>query len=63
MTMQAESAQAALLSGDTVEADDLVRLSNASARLLSALGVQRRKRQPQHVPFWQRKTNTDGEKP
>jgi len=44
MTMQAEGAQAALLSGDTVDADGMVRLSNASARLLSALGAQRRKR-------------------
>lgn len=52
MTMQAEQAQAALLNGETVATDDLVRLSNASARLLSALGVQRRKRNPAPVAPW-----------
>lgn len=52
MTMKAEDAQGALLRGETVDTDDLVRLSNASARLLSALGVQRRKRQAPHVPAW-----------
>jgi len=62
MVMQAEEAQADLLSGRTVDADAMVRLSNASARLLSALGVQRRKRQPQHVAPWRRKTDDDGEK-
>lgn len=55
MTMQAEDLQAALLRGDTVDTDAMVRLSNASARLLSALGVQRRKRRPKHVAPWRRK--------
>ena len=57
MTMKAEDAQTALLCGETVDTDDLVRLSNASARLLTALGVQRRKRQPAHVPAWRQNGN------
>jgi hypothetical protein len=52
ITMQAEEAQTALLRGETVDSDDLVRLSNASTRLLSALGVARRKRQPAAVAPW-----------
>ena len=55
MTMQAEDAQADLLRGEPVDSDVMVRLSNASARLLSALGVARRKRQPAHVPAWKSK--------
>ena len=54
MTLTAQDAQAAILRGETVDTDDLVRLSNASARLLSALGAQRRKRQPAHVPAWKK---------
>jgi hypothetical protein len=52
MTIRADEAQATLLAGERVETDELVRLSNACARLLSALGVQRRKRQPAHIPPW-----------
>ena len=52
MVLQAEDTQAALLRGEAVGSDDLVRLSNASARLLSALGAQRRKRQPAPVAPW-----------
>jgi len=59
MTLKAEDIQNALLRGDEVETDSLVRLSNASARLLGALGVQRRKRQPAHVPLRQRLSEGD----
>lgn len=57
MTMTAQDAQAALLRGETVDTDGLVRLGNCSARLLSALGVQRRKRRPAHVPAWRQDVN------
>jgi hypothetical protein len=36
-TMRAEQLQAAIVRGETVASDELVRLSNASARILSAL--------------------------
>lgn len=55
MTMRGEDLQNAILRGEIVDDDALVRLSNASARLLSALGVQRRSRQPAAVAPWESK--------
>jgi hypothetical protein len=48
----AEELQASLLSGESIEHDRLVRINNSVTRLLTALGVQRRKRQAPHVPVW-----------
>jgi hypothetical protein len=45
MTVRAEQAQAALLNGQTVDDDQLVRLSNAATRILTALGAQRARRE------------------
>lgn len=44
MTVRAEQAQAALLNGQTVDDDQLVRLSNAATRILTVLGAQRARR-------------------
>jgi hypothetical protein len=44
LTIRAEQAQAALLAGEAADDDALVRLSNASARLLNMLGAKQSKR-------------------
>jgi hypothetical protein len=44
MTVRAEQAQAALLTGQAVDDETLVRLSNAAARILNMLGAKRGKR-------------------
>jgi hypothetical protein len=51
LTVEAERLQSALLSGEAV-GSEIVRVANALTRLLSALGVQRWKKQPEHVPAW-----------
>jgi hypothetical protein len=51
ITLQCETLQIMLLNGDAVASDDLVRLTNASTRILTALGATRHKRQPAHVPL------------
>lgn len=45
-TMRAEQLQAAIVRGETVTSDDLVRLSNASARILGALRSKRQFKPP-----------------
>ena len=52
LTLRAESLQAAILDGETTNDAALVRMANASARILGQLGVQHRKRKPAHVPAW-----------
>ena len=51
VTVAAEQLQVAVLNGVAVEMDDLVRSSNAVARILTTLGGLRRKRDPGHVPM------------
>ena len=51
VTVMAEQLQAALLNGEAVAVDDLVRSSNAATRILTVLGVSRRKRGEAHVPL------------
>jgi hypothetical protein len=54
MVLRAEQAQAALLMGEAITDEDLVRLSNAAARILNMLGAQRVKRKPVHIPLRER---------
>jgi trimethylamine:corrinoid methyltransferase-like protein len=54
VTLQCERLQAALLNGETVENNELVRTTNAATRILVALGIQKRKRQPAHTPLRER---------
>jgi hypothetical protein len=51
LTVRAEQAQEALLTGEAITDEDLVRLSNAAARILNMLGAQRIKRKPVHIPL------------
>lgn len=51
ITLKCEAMQAAFLRGETVETDDLVRLTNSATRILTALGIGKRKRKPTHVPL------------
>ena len=51
MVVRAEQAQAAMLMGKAITDEDLVRLSNAAARILNMLGAQRIKRKPVHIPL------------
>jgi hypothetical protein len=44
IVLRAEGMRAELLSGNAVDNDELVRLSNAATRILVSLGIQRRKR-------------------
>ena len=53
MVVRAEQAQA-LLTGKAITDEDLVRLSNAAARILNMLGAQRIKRKPVHIPLRER---------
>jgi hypothetical protein len=46
LTVRAEQAQAALFTGKAITDEDLVRLSNAAARILNMLRAQRIKRKP-----------------
>jgi hypothetical protein len=54
MVVRAEQTQAAMLMGKTITDEDLVRLSNAAARILNMLGAQRIKRKPVHIPLRER---------
>jgi hypothetical protein len=51
MTVRAEQAQAALLNGQAVDDDQLVRLSNAATRILTVLGAQRARRAKTGRPY------------
>jgi hypothetical protein len=46
ITLRAEALKAKLLSGEEVNDDAMVRLTNSSTRILTALGVANRKRKP-----------------
>ncbi len=46
MTVRAEQAQAALLNGQAVDEDRIVRLSNAVTRILTVLGAKQSKKKP-----------------
>jgi hypothetical protein len=46
ITLKCETMQAAFLNGADIATDDLVRLSNSATRILVALGIGKRKRQP-----------------
>jgi hypothetical protein len=54
LTVRAEQAQEVLLSGQTIDDEQLVRLSNASARILNLLAAQRIKRKPVNIPLRER---------
>jgi hypothetical protein len=54
MVVRAEQTQAAMLMGKTITDEDLVRLTNAAARILNMLGAQRIKRKPVHIPLRER---------
>ena len=54
LTVRAEQAQEALLTGQAIDDEQLVRLSNASAKILNLLTAQRIKRKPVHIPLRER---------
>jgi hypothetical protein len=56
LTLQCEQLQARILNGD-VTADinnEMVRSTNACSRILTALGIEKRKRKPSHIPLRER---------
>jgi hypothetical protein len=50
--MCAEDLQAKYLRGESIDNQEIVRLTNAAARVLGQLGIKGRKRQTAHVPAW-----------
>jgi hypothetical protein len=46
LTIRAEAMQAALVNGEAIADEDLVRIANATQRVMAALGVQSRRRSP-----------------
>lgn len=54
ITMACEDMQTEYLDGKKINTNDLVRLTNAATRLLEAIGVEKVKRQPPHIPLMER---------
>jgi hypothetical protein len=56
LTLQCEQLQSKILNGEvTVDLNDaMVRSTNACSRILTALGIEKRKRKPAHIPLRER---------
>ena len=54
LTVRAEQIEAAMISGETIDDNTLIRLSNSASKVLNMLGVRKRKKQAPHVPAWRK---------